>query len=68
MAKRSPWFNARTQPPVNGGDFALYEHQCPGPTGTGDILMNNSATIKAYGAICPHCQWRGLLRESDDGK
>jgi len=24
-AKRSPWFNARAEPPVNGGADAMYE-------------------------------------------
>ena len=59
--KRSPWFNARTQPPVNGGDRDFYEHSC---TEFGrSITQEFASTIKRWGEQCPHCQWRGLMRE-----
>ena len=65
--KRTPWFNARKQPPVNGGDDAQYEHRCklinrnrPQRTDREDVML--------AGRMCPDCQWRGLLRESGDGK
>ncbi len=67
--RRSPWFNARTQPPVNGGDDALYEHRCSAASHGTDwrrpVLIKKGAVVHA---TCPRCQWRGLLRESDDGK
>ncbi len=64
--RRSPWFNARRDPPVNGGDDAQYEHRCkwinrnrPQRTDREDVML--------AGRMCPDCQWRGLLRE-DGGK
>ena len=62
--KRSPWFNARTQPPVNGGPDALYEHLCKDPLGGfGRATREPAEQIKMWGQYCPRCQWRGLLRE-----
>ena len=62
-AKRSPWFNARAEPPVNGGDREFYEHSC---TEFGrSITQEFASTIKRWGEQCPHCQWRGLMREDD---
>ena len=59
---RSPWFNARTQPPVNGYVTDEYEWRCPGLTQNGvDIAMKQN--IRKYGDDCPRCQWRGLLRD-----
>lgn len=62
--KRSPWFNARTDPPVNGGDDAVYEWRCS-MTGF-DLRRAFQADIKNWGSHCPFCQWRGLLREDGD--
>ena len=64
-AKRSPWFSARTEPPVNGDRHALYERRCP--------LGNIAHEVELVGktrlidSACDRCQWRGLLRE-DGGK
>ncbi len=63
--KRSPWFNARTQPPVNGGEGAWYENRCTAPDSSGDVVINPKRLIKTLGDICRYCQWRGLLREDD---
>ena len=34
--KRSPWFNARRQPPVNGGHASEYEWKCDRVPNGGD--------------------------------
>ena len=67
-AKRSPWFNARTEPPVNGGRDATYEHRClshPLVANWRPVRKLWTADIKRI--ACDRCQWRGLLRE-DGGK
>ena len=56
--KRSPWFNARAEPPVNGDNMALYEHRCP--RGMGTHLLAKHFLLLTF---CPHCEWRGLLRK-----
>ena len=64
--KRSPWFNARTQPPVNGGEDAMYEHRCRGPRHEywREVRQTRVRWIRYW--ACDRCQWRGLLLESDD--
>jgi hypothetical protein len=64
-AKKSPWFNARTEPPVNGKDDALYEHRCVVTFGRGSPTKVPKSWL-TNGVVCVCCQWRGLLRESDD--
>lgn len=61
-AKRSPWFNARAEPPVNGGDKSVYEWRC-GPSTT--TLSAQKGWLVLHS--CLACQWRGLLRD-DGGK
>ena len=59
--KRSPWFNARRDPPVNGGPTAIYEHRC-----LGRHFWKSASTDYARFIVrvaCPDCEWRGLLRE-----
>lgn len=58
--RRSPWFNARRDPPVNGGDDAMYEHRCP-IADNGLITLQRREDIKC--CCCNLCQWRGLLRK-----
>ncbi len=66
--KRSPWFNARREPPVNGGDSARYEHRCfsyrHGENWSRPDWLCKEEILKLN---CFDCQWRGLLRE-DGGK
>ena len=65
--KRSPWFNARRQPPVNGGHASEYEWKCDRvPNCKIERLGKN--LLREYGNVCPECQWRGLLREDGGGK
>lgn len=59
--KRSPWFNARREPPVNGGPGDKYELMCAGPYGWLTPKLWTVQEIKE--CACPHCKWRGLLRE-----
>ena len=63
-AKKSPWFNARTEPPVNGGPWALYERMCPNGNMSSKIELVGKRNLTT--AACSKCQLRGLLRESDD--
>lgn len=65
--KRSPWFNARTQPPVNGGKDARYEHRCRSLFHSRWHLPHIATAEWIDWWACPLCQWRGLLRE-DGGK
>lgn len=60
--KRSPWFNARRQPPVNGGNWAQYEHRCWYLRRIGISLVPKFRII-GHGLACGRCEWRGLLRE-----
>ena len=64
MNKRSPWFNARAEPPVNGGADALYEHRCLDYPSLG-ITRERKRTILFWACRenCNQCQWRGLLKE-----
>ena len=57
--KRSPWFNARRDPPINGGPDAPYEWKCLGYKPE----KVDAVTIVDRGLRCNLCQWRGLLRE-----
>jgi hypothetical protein len=63
--RRSPWFNARRDPPVNGGDDAVYEWRRK--------TMRRSNIKHRYKINllsmrqCHHCQWRGLLRDPEHG-
>lgn len=65
MAKRSPWFNARTEPPVNGGVDDKFEQRCnatpPPHNQYKRVDMASKFWIESYS--CPRCQWRGLLRD-----
>lgn len=61
--KRSPWFNARRDPPVNGGPGALYEHRCWYLYGPSVVARVPKRKIVEYGNECGRCEWRGLLRE-----
>jgi len=68
--RRSPWFNARTDPPVNGGDDAVYEQRCTRAKPP-HLQMKEKEMTSVYWLVrfsCHGCEWRGLLRESDDGK
>ncbi len=61
-AKRSPWFSALHEPPINGGPYSLYERQCSyGNLGSAVELVGKKALINS---ACSKCQWRGLLREA----
>jgi hypothetical protein len=67
MAKLTPWFNARKQPPVNGDDEARYEHRCDGHDNrlllmdiAGWVSLERKKWIVKQGRLCPHCEWRGL--------
>jgi hypothetical protein len=65
MAKRTPWLNARKQPPVNGGNWAEYEIRCTSP-----VIGFAPQRWGKYGILrnrCPHCEWRGLAQPSDGG-
>ena len=64
--KRSPWFNARAEPPVNGGADAMYEARCESRSGYRPVRTWKASVI-FLGKRCDRCQWRGLLRE-DGGK
>lgn len=63
---RSPWFSAKAQPPVNGGDKSVYEWRCEHRWHNGRGTQTKRALHTVY-ANCDRCQWRGLLRE-DGGK
>jgi len=65
--KRSPWFSAKAQPPVNGGDYAEYEWRCEHRWLNGRETRTKRALRTVY-ANCDRCQWRGLLREDESGK
>ena len=69
MNKRSPWFNARTQPPVNGWLDDEYEQRCKAkrPPHSQDKPIDMAYRLWLTHDSCSHCQWRGLLRE-DGGK
>lgn len=60
--KRSKWFNARREPPVNGGPYAEYEHRCWYLSKNG-VWRLPKFRIVGHGRACGRCQWRGLLRE-----
>lgn len=64
-AKRSPWFNARKQPPVNGDGKSLYEHRCTYLCNA--VSREPASFIIESRKYCDRCQWRGLLRD-DGGK
>ena len=62
--KRSPWFNAQTKPPVNGGGDALYEHRCRShPKVFGWSSPRKLWAIDIRHIACKNCEWRGLLRK-----
>lgn len=52
--KRTPWFNARRDPPVNGDRESQYEWRCNGgpPSRQAKDFLRN--------VVCMNCQWRGL--------
>lgn len=66
MAKLTPWFNARTQPPVNGGPRDLYEYRCREHRNLWSaflgrpIGMERRDYIEQMAKSCPHCEWRGV--------
>lgn len=57
--KMTPWFNARTHPPVNGGPWQDYDWRCRARPALG-VERRNKGNILAMGVSCPHCEWRGL--------
>lgn len=57
--KRTPWFSARHEPPVNGGSDAEYEWKC----GDDPPARQSKAFIRNVLWRCPHCQWRGLTKK-----
>jgi hypothetical protein len=61
--RRSPWFNARRDPPVNGGDDAVYERRC---TAFPERSPWMAKRIDLLLTRCDRCQWRGLLREESE--
>lgn len=61
--KRTPWFNAMNEPPVNGDDDARYEWRCLDLT-DGKTEMTSKGNILRYALdCCADCQWRGLLEQ-----
>jgi len=54
--KRTPWFNAQRQPPVNGDWDAFYELRCQ----QGAAYLWTRREIDQY--ACPRCKWRGLTQ------
>lgn len=62
--KRSPWFNAQAQPPINGGPDAMYEHRCRSFNHWFDWRKPSRMSASSITKFaCDMCQWRGLLRE-----
>lgn len=62
--RRSPWFNARRQPPVNGGPNAMYEHRCRSHNHWFDWRHPSRMNVLSITKFdCGQCEWRGLLRE-----
>jgi hypothetical protein len=59
--KRSPWFNAQRDPPVNGGPTAIYEHRCLGRHYWRAASRDYAQFIVRV--ACSGCEWRGVLRE-----
>lgn len=59
--KLSPWFNALTQPPVNGGLLDDYELRCTSRTNGFEPHRISKSWILRRTA-CPKCQWRGILK------
>lgn len=64
--KRTPWFSAQSQPPVNGGPGDKYEVRCLGWNGWDKPERWSRKTIKD--CACPHCQWRGLTQPARPAK
>jgi hypothetical protein len=61
MSKRTPWFNAKTEPPVNGTENSKYEWRCRRGYGIGRRTI-----WWLYRWSCPDCQWRGLTRPAEE--
>ena len=62
--KRSPWFNARTEPPVNGDADSMYEHRCLAESHHHWRKPKRMSASWIHWWKCSRCQWRGLLREA----
>lgn len=63
--ERTPWFNAREQPPVNGALSALYELRCTDPRqGLTALGVSKRTKKEIWDHACRYCQWRGLTRPS----
>ena len=61
--QRTPWFNARNEPPINGDLGALYEVRCSAELREFVILRPKKAI---WNKSCRYCQWRGLLSPDPD--
>lgn len=61
MSKRTPWFNAKTEPPVNGDENSEYEWRCLPEYGIGrrNVWWLNQLA-------CHKCEWRGLTRPAEE--
>lgn len=62
--KRSPWFSVIEQPPINGGDDAVYEWRCARLDN--QVLGRVRKAWLLWKVSCPECQWRGVLREDGE--
>jgi hypothetical protein len=60
--KRTPWFNARRDPPVNGTLDSQYEWRC------GDGLPTRQSKGFLRNLWCASCQWRGLTAPAKERK
>lgn len=63
--KRTPWFNACRQPPVNGGDDAIYEYRCELADYYRTVQQTSRHAIFMRGMNCPYCEWRGLAEKPE---
>ena len=63
--KRTPWFNAQRDPPVNGDGDAKYEWQCLTQY---RAKRRTKEWILRWSRVCPQCRWRGLLQPAKEQK
>lgn len=58
MSKRTPWFNVKREPPVNGDENSEYEWRCL------PIHETKRQTLWWISRwSCRYCEWRGLVKE-----
>ncbi len=62
---KPPWFNARSQPPVNGDEDIVYEVRCTGALSQGLVHKVGGDFVSRLGRLCPHCEWRGLTKPAE---